>query len=284
MIAALRSQTPLPLSRACQLFGLARSDYYRQPVVPQPEDDLLDAIEGVVLACPGYGYRRVTQQLQRDGWEVNHKRILRLLREAGLLCRQKKRWVQTTQSEHGLATYPNLLPHQGWRTLTAPNQAWVADLTYIRLPGEFCYLAALLDAYSRRVVGWHLARTLEAAVALAALEQALQERRPPTDWIHHSDRGVQYACRDYVERLRAAGARISMTAPGSPRENAQVESFFSTLKREAVALADYRTFAEAERDIGHFIAAVYNQKRLHSALGYLPPDEFEARCAASALS
>jgi len=156
-------------------------------------------------------------------------------------------------------------------------------LTYIRLPGEFCYLAAVLDAYSRRVVGWSLSRSLEAAVAVTALKRALTERQPGPGWIHHSDRGVQYACRDYVECLQQAEAQISMTAKGQPRENAQAESFFRTLKREVVYLADYGSFAEAEAGIGHFIDAVYNAKRLHSALGYLPPNEFEERFAAGVL-
>ena len=284
MIEQIRTQSKgLPLLRACQLLGLSRSDYYRTPVVAVPEEDLLSAIDTLVLAFPGYGYRRVTQQLRRDGWTVNHKRVLRLMREGGLLCRQKRRWMKTTDSEHGLSVYPNLLPECGWRQLTAPNQAWVADLTYIRLPGEFCYLATLLDAYSRRVVGWSLARTLEAEVALAALDRALAWRQPPAGWIHHSDRGVQYACRDYVRRLQDAGAQISMTAVGSPRQNAQAESFFRTLKREEVYLADYGSFAEAEEGIGRFIDEVYDQKRLHSALGYLPPSEFEERFAAGVL-
>ena len=266
----IRAQSPavarLPRTRCCPLLGLSRSDYYRTPVTPVAPTDLLAAIDALVWAFPGYGYRRVTAQLHRDGWEVNHKRVLRLLREGGLLCQQKRCWVRTTDSEHGLAVYPNLLRDCGWRDLTAPNQAWVADLTYIRLPGEFCYLAALLDASSRRVVGWSLSRSLNAAVALTALEQALARRQPPPGWIHHLDRGVPYACRDYVARLEAAEARVSMTAPGSPRENAQAESFFRTLKREEVYLADYGSFAEAEARIGQFIEQVYDQKRLHSAL------------------
>lgn len=273
----------LPRLRACQLLGLSRSDYYRTPVVVPPPADLLAALDAVVLEFPGYGYRRVTAQLREDGWAVNHKRVLRLLREGGLLCRQKRRWVKTTDSEHGLTVYPNLLANCGWRQLTAPDQAWVADITYIRLPGAFCYLATLLDAYSRRVVGWNLARTLEAEVALAALDRALAWRQPPVGWIHHSDRGVQYACRDYVQRLQEAGAQISMTAAGSPRQNAQAESFFRTLKREEVYLTDYGSFAEAEARIGRFIDDVYDQKRLHSALGYLPPKKFEERFAAGVL-
>ncbi|MES4792930.1 MAG: IS3 family transposase [Chloroflexota bacterium] len=281
MIDQLRSHGPeLPVTRACALLGLARSDYYRQRVEAAPPPGLLDALDALGLEFSGSGYRRVTAQLRREGWEVNHKRVLRLMREAGRLCRQKRRWSRTTDSRHGLQVYPNLLPDRGWRTLTAPNQAWVADLTYIRLPGEFCSLAAVLDAFSRKGVGWSLSRSLEAGGVLTALERALADRTPGEGWIHHSDRGVQYACRDYVERLQRAGARISMTAPGSPRENAQAESFFRTLKREAVYVADYRNFGEAEGGIAHFIEEGSDRKRLHSALGYLPPIEFEKRFAA----
>ena len=283
VIEQVRPLVPgFPLARACELITLARSDYYRQPVAEVDDPELLAAIDALVLHFPGYGYRRVTAQLRRDGWKVNHKRVLRLMREAGLLCRQKRRWSRTTDSDHGWEVYPNLLADCGWRELTAPDQAWVADLTYIRLPQEFCYLAAILDAYSRRVVGWSLSRSLEAEVVLEALESALTWRQPSFGWIHHSDRGVQYACRQYVSRLRSAGARISMTAPGSPRENAQAESFFRTLKREEVHLADYRTFTEAQQRIGRFIEEVYDKKRLHSALGYLPPIEFEERIAPGA--
>lgn len=281
MIDHARALVPdLPLARACELVGLARSDYYRQPVVASAPAGLLEAIDALALEFQGYGYRRITAQLHREGWAVNHKRVLRLMREAGLLCQQKRRWQRTTDSSHGLAVYPNLLPDRGWRRLTQPNQAWVADLTYIRLPGEFCYLAALLDAYSRRVVGWSLSRALDAGVVLQALDRALAWRAPPEGWIHHSDRGVQYACRDYVQRLQSAGARISMTATGSPRENAQAESFFRTLKREEVYVSDYGSYREAEAGIGRFIEEVYDRKRLHSALGYLPPLEFEERFTA----
>ena len=284
MIAALHPGLPeLPVTRACRLLGVGRSDYYRVPVPPAPESDLLAAIDALVLAFPGYGYRRVTAQLQRDGWAVNHKRVLRLMRESGLLCRQRRRWVRTTNSEHGLAVYPNLLSQRGWRRLTAPNQAWVADLTYIRLSREFCYLAVLLDAYSRRVVGWELSRSLEATVALLALERALTTRQPAPGWIHHSDQGVQYACGDYVNRVQGAGGRVSMAAKGTPRENAQAESFIRTLKHEEVYLADYQTFAEAASGICRFIEEVYDRKRLHSALGYRPPREFEELFAAGVL-
>lgn len=265
------------MERACQLLGASRASYYR-PVGERDEaaaSALRAAIEGIVAEFAGYGYRRVTAQLHREGWGVNHKRVLQIMREESLLCQLQRRWVRTTNSEHGLGVYPNLLFDCGWRRLTGINQAWVADLTYIRLLTGFCYLAAILDAYSRRVVGWCLSRRIDAALALSALQQALMTRKPPPGFIHHSDRGVQYACHGYVERLERAQARISMAAKGTPRENAQAESFMRTLKHEEVYLQDYETYEQAEVGIGHFIEAVYNQKRLHSALGYRPPTEFE---------
>ena len=274
----------LPLEEACATLGVHRGAYYRHarrlPVEADPEVELRAAIEALVLEFAGYGYRRVTAQLQRDGWPVNHKRVLRLMREEGLLCRVKRRWRRTTDSEHGLRTYPNLLADCGWRSLTGINQAWVADLTYIRLKSGFCYLAAILDAYSRKVVGWDLSESLEAVLAVTALKQALASRQPPVGFIHHSDRGVQYACRDYVAVLERAGARISMAAKGTPRENAQAESFFRTLKHEEVDLTEYEHFREARQALGCFIDRVYNEKRLHSSLGYRPPSEFETLTAA----
>jgi len=275
----------IPVERACGLLGLPRSLYYYEPrkvagsQVAEAER-LRDAIERIALAFPGYGDRRVTAQLHRDGWDVNHKRVLRVMRQECLLCQLQKRWVPTTDSAHGLRVYPNLL--KGMR-IEGLNRAWSADITYARLPESFAYLAAILDAYSRKVVGWCLSRSLDAGVVLKALERALQQRHPEPGWIHHSDRGVQYACREYVERLEAAQARISMSAKGCPRENAQAESFFRTLKMEEVYLQDYQSFREAEAALGHFLEAVTNQKRLHSALGYRPPDEYEALVAAGTL-
>jgi transposase InsO family protein len=276
----------LPRERVCRLLSVNRASFYREEAGLAPtvgarlaaarHRQLIDAIDAIVLEFAGYGYRRVTAQLRRDGWSVNHKLVLQLMRQESLLCRLRRRWVRTTDSEHGLRTYPNLLPHCGWRELTTPDQAWMADITYIRLPQGFAYLAALLDGYSRKVVGWKLGREIDARLVLAALDGALTHRQPPAGWIHHSDRGVQYACQDYVERLRGVGARLSMTAVGSPRENAQAESFFRTLKHEEVYLNDYQTYQQAERSLGRFIEDVYNAKRLHSALGYRPPDEFEA--------
>jgi transposase InsO family protein len=281
--ASKRLFSELPLARVCQLLGLNRGSYYRVREEPAPAADALalrQAIEQIVLEFPAYGYRRVTKCLQREGWSVNHKRVLRIMREESLLCRLQRRWARTTDSEHGLTVYPNLLKQAGWRSLTGINQAWVADLTYIRLPQGFCYLAAILDAYSRRVVGWELSEEIDARLAVTALEQALQTRKPPPGWIHHSDQGVQYACRDYVRVLEAAAARISMSGKGRPRDNAQAESFMRTLKHEEVYLQDYQTFTEAKQAIGRFIGAVYNEKRLHSSLGYRPPSEFEELLAA----
>ena len=291
MAASADLLSDLPLAHACAVLEVGRGNYYRASrsataagsVETEPDAPLLAAIETVVLQLPGYGYPRVTAQLRREGWEVNHKRVYRLMREAGLLRVRRRGQVRTTDSGHGFPIYPNLLSERGWRRLTAPDQAWGADLTYVRLGDGFCYLAVLLDLFSRRIVGWNLAEGLEASGALAALEMALQSRQPAGDWIHHSDRGVQYACRDYVRRLKQAGARISMTASGEPKENAQAERVIRTVKEEEVDLQEYGSFGEAERGIGCFIEAVYNRKRLHSALGYRPPSEFEELFAAGVL-
>lgn len=236
----------LPVERACALLGLDRSGYYRARENRRAHDvdetALRDAIENIVVEFAGYGYRRVTAQLARDGCTVNHKRVLRIMRQESLLCQLKRRWVPTTNSEHGLRVYPNLLQKVKAARL---DQVWVADITYIRLPGGFCYLAAVLDAFSRRCVGWHLSRFIDGDLALAALDKALTLRRPAAGWVHHSDQGVQYACRDYVQRLLAAGAQVSMSRRGTPRDNAQAERFFRTLKTEEVYLQDCCTFEEA---------------------------------------
>ena len=284
----------LPLAVACATLNLGRGSYYRALGKQVSEDTslkgvskgdgaLLEVIEQLILELPGYGSPRITAHLKREGWRVNHKRIERLLRQAGLGQRPRQRKVRTTDSTHGFPIYPNLLPDCGWRALTAPNQAWGADLTYVRLGAGFCYLAVLLDLYSRRLVGWDLSESLEAQGALAALERALRERQPAAGWIHHSDRGVQYACREYVQRLKQAEAQISMSAVGAPKENALTERWMRTVKEEEVELQEYRTFREAKQAIGRFIEEVYNQKRLHSALGHRPPSEFEALLAAGVL-
>jgi putative transposase len=277
MIAAMRSASPtLSIRRLCDLAGVSRSWYYAHPSsdeIARRDTTLRDAIERIGLDFPGYGYRRVTKALQRDGWSVNHKRVLRVMRKESLLCQLQRRFVVTTDSVHGRPTYPNLL---AGTVLTGPDQAWVADLTYIRLPTSFAYLACLLDAWSRRCVGWTLSRWIDTDLTVAALERAMADRQPARGLIHHSDRGVQYASAAYVARLTDADARISMAAIGNPYENAKAESFFKTLKREEVYLNHYQSFQEAEANLGRFIGDVYNAKRLHSSLGYLPPIEFEA--------
>jgi len=257
--------------------GLARSSYYYQPQGPSPEKrkadaDLRDRIEQIALRFARYGYRRMTAQLRREGWPVNHKRVLRLMRESDLLVKSKRKWLSTSDSRHGFRVYPNLC--QGV-TPTGLNQLWVADLTYVRLRWEFVYLAVILDAFSRRVVGYALSRSLEASLTVAALQAALADRRPSPGCIHHSDRGVQYACDEYVNLLTEAGLRISMSRRGNPYDNAQAESFFKTLKHEEVNLTEYRNLEETAGSIGAFIEQIYNRERLHSALGYLPPAEFE---------
>jgi transposase InsO family protein len=279
MIAPVPHAEPASeVQHLCEVFGVSRSWYYerQQPSARQLEETRLRAeIEEVILEFPGYGYRRVTHALRRAGWQVKHKRVLRLMREESLLCHLRRHFVpQTTQSDHTGPSYPNLLTEV---VLSAPNQVWVADLTYIRLQGEFVYLAAILDAWSRRCVGWHLGQQLTADLTQAALTQALALRCPPPGLIHHSDRGVQYACRDYLRMLEQAQARPSMSRTGNPYDNAKAESFFKTLKREEVWLKEYLSFADAQANLAHFIEQVYNHKRLHSSLGYLPPVEFEAQ-------
>jgi transposase InsO family protein len=284
----------LPLSAACAVLALGRGGYYRahgkQASERRPERGgsaeegaVREATERIVLEFPGYGYLRVTHQLRREGFVVNPKRVYRLMQEGGWLHLRRRGIVRTTNSEHGFPVYPNLLPEHGWRALTKPNQAWGADLTYIRLEEGFCYLAVLLDLFCRRIVGWNLSESLEASGALAALEMALAGRQPEPGWIHHSDRGIQYACREDVQRLKRAEARVSMAAVGAPKENAPTERWMRTVKEEEVDLEEYRTFREARQAIDCFIEEVYNRKRLHSALGYRPPSEFEEIFAASVL-
>jgi putative transposase len=257
--------------------SLPRSTYYyrsrRSEEKLKQDADLRDKIEEIVLEFPRYGYRRVTRELRRRGIGVNHKRATRIMRQEGLLCRQKRRFKVTTNSRHHFRVYPNLV--KGIELIRI-DQVWVADITYIRLLQDFVYLAAILDAFSRRVIGWALGRSLTAEVTLAALRSALSLRKPSSGCIHHSDRGVQYACDEYVKALEQAGLLPSMSAKGSPYSNAKIESFFKTLKQEEVYICEYRNFQEAKERIAYFLEVVYNRKRLHSALGYLPPAEFEA--------
>lgn len=234
--------------------------------------DLRNEIQQIALRWPAYGYRRVHAELLRQGWRVNHKRILRLMRVDNLLCVRRRKFILTTDSRHGLPIYPNLA--EGL-VLTSIDQLWVADITYVRLQWEFVYLAVLLDAFSRRCIGWALRRTLEAVLALEALRTALRQRKPRHGLVHHSDRGVQYAARDYTTELQQHGIRISMSRTASPYDNAQAESFIKTLKYEEVYRSEYRNLEEARASIGEFLEKIYNQQRLHSALGYRPPLEFE---------
>lgn len=221
-----------------------------------------------------YGYRRIRRQLwEEHGLRVNPKRILRMLREEDLLGMQPRRFVRTTDSSHDLEVYWNLARHL---QLTGINQLWVADITYIRLPSEFVYLAVVLDAYSRKVVGWALSRSLSRELPLAALKQAVGERKPQAGLVHHSDRGLQYASADYVEVLRRHGMEISMSRAGNPYDNALCESFLKTLKREEIYCTEYRDQEHLEANLENFIEQYYNRRRLHSALNYCSPEQFES--------
>jgi putative transposase len=229
------------------------------------------------LEWPSYGRPRITAELRRQEWTVNPKLVYRLMREDNLLCVRKRKFVVTTDSNHTRKVDPNLTPGM---ILTATDQLWRADITYIRLRDEFVFLAVILDAYSRRVIGWALDRTMEDELTLAALRMALSRRVVHAGLVHHSDRGTQYASNDYTDLLKANGITISMSRKGNPWDNAACESFMKTLKYEEVLRNDYRDLAEARASIREFLEKVYNQKRLHSALGYVPPSEFEANLAA----
>jgi putative transposase len=252
----------------CAVLALPRSTSYYQA---QPADDLdmHSALEQVALEFPRYGYRRMTAELQRRGWAVNHKRVLRLMREEYLVV-QVRRFCRTTFSQHPYGRYPNLIKHL---VIERPDQVWCGDITYIRLRHEFVYLAVLLDIFTRSVRGWELSRQLSQELPKAALRRALRSATPE---IHHSDQGVQYAADGYTELLRTAGVQISMSAQGQPTENAYAERFMRTLKEEEVYLHEYQDFAAARTHIARFMDHVYMHKRVHSALGYLPPAEFEA--------
>jgi putative transposase len=261
-----------------RLAGVSRAGFYRRQEAKAParaDTEMRHAIHAIALEHRHYGHRPVTAQLRRDGFDVNRKRVLRLMGEDNLLALRKKGFIpQTTDSRHSFLIAPNLI-----RDLipSGLDQIWVADITYIHMREEFAYLAIVLDAFSRRMVGWALEEHLRAELAIEALDMAITQRRPkPKSLIHHSDRGVQYACNDYSKRLADNFIQPSMSAPGNPYHNAKAESFMKTLKKEEVNAADYKTINEARSNIGRFLETTYNRQRLHSALGYKPPVEFEA--------
>ena len=273
-----RPQGELTVERMCVLARVNRAGYYRQwraSAPRQEETAVRDAIQRVALGNRRYGYRRIAAQLRRDGLVANHKRVLRLMRRDNLLCLRRRPFVPvTTDSRHQWRVVPNLA-----RGLvpTGLDQLWVADITYVRLAEEFAFLAVLLDAFSRRVIGWALDIHLRASLATTALQMAIAARRPtPGSLIHHSDRGVQYACGEYTVLLAAHDIQPSMSRVGNPYDNAQAESFIKTLKQEEVDGRNYRDLEDARETIGAFIEDVYNRQRLHSALAYRPPAEFEA--------
>lgn len=276
----MKTDPGLTVERMVELAQVNRASYYRfgenAESGSDPDMERRDAIQRIALQWPSYGRPRITAELRRRGWNINPKRVYRMMREDNLLCVRKKKFMVTTDSHHGRRVYPNLARTM---VLTDVDQLWVADITYIRLSKEFVYLAVILDAYSRRVIGWALERTLEDRLTLAALEMALSRRVVQPGLVHHSDRGTQYASNEYTGLLQANAIEISMSRKGNPWDNAACESFLKTLKYEEVLRNEYRDLQEARASIREFLERVYNQQRLHSALDYRPPAEFEAHLA-----
>jgi len=268
----------IPIRNACISFQLGKSSYYYWKNKDKQESldkYLKKEIQGIALEFPFYGYRRITKELHRRELGANHKKVLRIMRENNLLCRRKKAFRPvTTDSNHNYNIYPNLIKNI---KVTGLNQVWVSDITYIRLPEGFAYLASIMDMFSRKCIGWSLGRDIDSLLTLEALEMASTKRKQIgfSNLIHHSDRGVQYASNNYVELLKKNGIKISMSASGNPYDNAFAESFNKTLKVEEVYINEYETFEDALKNIKHFIEIVYNKKRLHSSIGYVPPEEFE---------
>ena len=268
----------LPKEKACKAFEVSKQGFYkwknREPL-PDSDGNVLEAMQQIALEFTKYGYRRMTKELHRQGERVNHKRVYRIMKANNLLVRRKKFRPITTQSGHGLEVYPNLAKDL---VVTRLNQLWVSDITYIYLPLGFAYLAAILDIFSRKCVGWCLGINIDAQLTLDALNMAIASRQHLgfSGMIHHSDRGVQYASQEYTDRLKELGILISMSGKGNAYDNAFAESFMKTLKVEEVYIKEYETFEDAYANIKHFIDLVYNEKRLHSSIGYVPPAEFEA--------
>lgn len=253
---------------------LPRSSYYYKKQELLPEDQVLvNRIEEITEEFPKAGYRKVTRQLHRESVPVNHKKVHRIMREKGLLVTKTKRFARTTDSNHPYPLYPNLTKDL---RVTSLNQVWVADITYIRIAVGFVYLAVILDLCSRKAIGYAISRNIDTALSLSALRMAIQSRNPLPGVVHHSDRGVQYAAHDYVDELKSHGFQISMSRSGNPYDNAFAESFMKTVKTEEVYLWEYRTLEDVLRRLPYFIEQVYNQKRLHASLDYVPPTEYEA--------
>ena len=261
----------------CELVPVSRASFYRHWEAKAPSEAemaLRDVIQRLAVAHRFYGYRRITVMVQREGYEVGAKTVRRLMKQDNLLALRRRKFVTTTDSDHDFVVYPNLAEQL---MVTDVNQLWVADITYLRLLQEFVYLAVVLDAFSRRAVGWALGRSLQTSLPMAALEKAIHTRQPKPGLVHHSDRGSQYASNDYVKRLESIGAVLSMSRAGRPWENGQCESFLKTLKQEEIDARPYHTMEELEQHVGEFIEQIYNRVRLHSALGYVSPEEFESR-------
>lgn len=260
------------------MIGLARSSYYykardKDCDKAKQEQRIVARIMDIKAEFSSYGRPRITKALQREGLRVNHKRVRRIMLEKGLLCKVKRRFMRTTNSEHGLPIYPNLIKDT---EVTGLDRVWVADITYVGIEYGFVFLACILDVYSRKVIGHGLSQRIDTELTLAALRMAIMKRKPAGNTIHHSDQGVQYASADYVKELKGNNFLISMSRRGNPYDNATMESFYKTLKYEEVYLCGYRTVADVVARVPYFIEEVYNKKRLHSSIGYVPPDEFEA--------
>jgi putative transposase len=275
------AQGNVTIERMCELASVSRAGFYRDWLQREPSEAemaIRGAVQEAALRHRRFGYRRIAPTVQRAGVMVGQWVVRRILRSDNLLAVRKRKFVVTSDSQHGYTVYPNLAQYV---RVSGVNQLWVADITYVRLGREFVYLAVVLDVYSRRVVGWSLGRSLQAQLPLAALRKATASRQPGKGLVHHSDRGSQYACDEYVKELEGAGMVISMSRPARPWENAYCESFMNTLKSEQIYCTRYQTLEELKEQIEEFIEEFYNRKRLHSALKYLTPEEFESKAASA---